>query len=385
MNYFSFKRPTLAVAYCDSLEGKGIANARSGLFLAGPRRVGKSTFLTDELIPEAHKRDWTTVYVDLWSNKNADPSLLIADAINSKIASYEGLFSKLTKSVKLDIVSLKGAVQFDFSKRGLPDKLTLTEALRILGKLAGKPILLIIDEAQHALTTENGLNTMFAIKSARDQLNVNLQKPSLMLTCTGSNRDKLAHLVLKKDQPFFGSDIASFPLLDINYTDAFTDWANQSLAASNQFSKKSMWQAFILVGHRPEILRTIAGRIALSGDANEFTKLLEQDAVLWHNRIWEEFENDYAALSALQQAILQVLIEKNHAWVPFSEESINRYKMILQQGDVTTTSVQTALQYLRDHGFIWQSGRGIYTLEDESFAEWFKHSHKGTVNHAPQK
>ncbi len=41
---FAFKRSHLAKAYCDSLEGKGIANATSGLFLAGPRRLEKVLF-----------------------------------------------------------------------------------------------------------------------------------------------------------------------------------------------------------------------------------------------------------------------------------------------------------------------------------------------------
>jgi hypothetical protein len=44
-----FKRAYLAQAYCDSLAGKGIRNATSGLFLAGPRRAGKSMFLLEDL------------------------------------------------------------------------------------------------------------------------------------------------------------------------------------------------------------------------------------------------------------------------------------------------------------------------------------------------
>ncbi len=76
LDNLTFKRTHLAKAYCDSLEGKGIANASSGLFLAGPRRVGKSTFLIEDLIPEAKARKWLTIYVDLWSNKLADPALM---------------------------------------------------------------------------------------------------------------------------------------------------------------------------------------------------------------------------------------------------------------------------------------------------------------------
>jgi hypothetical protein len=41
--------------------------------------------------------------------------------------------------------------------------------------------------------------------------------------------------------------------------------------------------------------------------------------------------------------------------------------------DLLVASVQTAIQVLRERGFIWQSGRGAYSSEDESFAEWHKH------------
>gem|GEM_PF-4011755 len=56
---------------------------------------------------------------------------------------------------------------------------------------------------------------MFVLKAARDALNQGLERGDggLRLVLTGSNRDKLAHLVLNKNQPFFGPGITPFPLL----------------------------------------------------------------------------------------------------------------------------------------------------------------------------
>jgi len=370
---FTFKRPALAIAYCDSLAGSGIANATSGLFLAAPRRVGKSTFLLNELIPEAKKRGWTTIYIDLWVNMNTNPADIIAEAIKNKIVELDGKFTKIAKKVKLDKINVMGAFVINFSNPGLPENITLTDALRILYEVVNEPILLIIDEAQQALINEKALNAMFAIKSARDQLNSQDERTPLMLVFTGSNRDKLAHLVLKKNHPFFGSDVTSFPLLNKDYTNAFTHWVNQSLASNNQFSETSMYQAFKLVGHRPEILRQIAGKIALNGDASNFAELLEKDALTWQNRVWEEYENDFNSLSLLQKVILQILIKKGQPWLPFSEESMQAYSQLTGQQDISTATVQTAIKSLRERGLLWQSGRGTYALEDESFAEWFNH------------
>jgi len=265
-----FRRPKLANAYCDSLQGQGFADATSGLFLAGPRRVGKSTFLIEDLIPEAKKRDWVTVYVDLWSNKMADPALLITEAVKHTLSGLKGKLSKLAKRVQLQKINLLKAIELDFTKPGLPENITLADLLTQLVHFSGKPVMLIIDEAQHSLTTSNGINAMFSIKSARDQINLSHQAPDLMLVLTGSNRDKLAQLVVKKDQPFFGSSVTAFPLLGRDFTDSFTTKVNSALARNNQFTKDSMWEAFQLIGYRPEILRQIVGRTAISHDATSF-------------------------------------------------------------------------------------------------------------------
>lgn len=370
----TFKRANLAQACCDSLAGKGIANATSGLFLVGPRRVGKSTFLINDLIPEAQSRGYLTVYVDLWANKLTNPALLITETLKTSIATLKSKLTQFTKRIRLQKVNILKTLELDFSKPGLPNNITLVDLLKDLIRLANKSVLLIIDEAQHTLTTPDGINTMFAIKSARDQINIPHKLPNLMLVLTGSSRDKLAQLVIKKDQPFFGSEITSFPLLGRDYTDFFTDKVNQSLAANNQFSKDSMWEAFQLTGHRPEILRQIVGRVAINHDAQSFSDLLKQDASVWYSQIWIEFENDFNALPTLHRAILTLLIEQGRTWSPFSEGSMKYYKQAIKESILSISSVQTAIQSLREQGFIWQSSRGVYMLEDESLAEWFKHT-----------
>ncbi len=67
-----------------------------------------------------------------------------------------------------------------------PDGVPVPSALAAMQHAAGKPICLIIDEAQHALTSETGLNTMAALKSARDQMN-KPGAPTLLLVMSGSD------------------------------------------------------------------------------------------------------------------------------------------------------------------------------------------------------
>lgn len=372
MSQFSFHRPELARSVCDSLQGKGIKDARSGLFLAAPRRVGKTTFLREDVIPEAASRGWVTVYVDLWENKKLDPATLIAEAIKVELARHEGVVTKLARASKLDKISVMGTLALDFSRPGLPVNVTLAHALGLLRQMAKAPVLMIVDEAQHALSTGDGINAMFALKSARDQLNVSSGAPELMLIMTGSNRDKLAHLVLNKAQPFFGSSVSPFPLLDKEFTNALAVWANHGLSKDNQFAPDAVYEAFKLVGGRPQMLRDIMGSVALSGEASNLSTLLRQGAQEWQNRVWAEFESEFESLSPLQQAILEVLIRKQKTgFSPFSEESMAGYKALTGEVSLSPASVQSALEALRERGLVWRESRGAYSLEDESIADWF--------------
>ena len=66
---FTFHRPALAGQLADALLGKSPFDYRSGLFLAAPRRTGKSTFLRLDLVPELERRGLATLYADLWSDR----------------------------------------------------------------------------------------------------------------------------------------------------------------------------------------------------------------------------------------------------------------------------------------------------------------------------
>jgi hypothetical protein len=71
----------------------------------------------------------------------------------------------------------------------------------------------VVDEAQHAVTTDNGINAMHALKAARDALTMGEAGRRLALVFTGSHRDKLGALVRNRTEPFFGAQIRDLPLL----------------------------------------------------------------------------------------------------------------------------------------------------------------------------
>jgi hypothetical protein len=369
---FKFHRPDLVRGYCEALQGTGIQDARSGLFLAAPRRTGKSTFLREDLQPALEGLGWTSVYVDLWAEKSAEPAILMAREIRKALSKFAGTIAKLAKSAGLEKVNVFGALSLSMASLSLPEDVSLTDALDALVTAAGRPVVLIVDEAQHALNSSAGMNAMFALKAARDRLNQTSVGQRLYLVFTGSNQDKLTRLVLTRKQPFFGCRITKFPRLGQNFSDDFTAYINAKLAPNNQFNKDDVFEAFKLVGHRPELLRSIISDLALEGDAAQLASELKAQAASFRERIWGALESEFAALAPVQRAVLERMLQEGLNFAPFTEASLRAYSALAGQ-TVDAAGAQSALKALREKDLVWQAAYGDYALEDESMVTWYQH------------
>ncbi|SER49937.1 hypothetical protein SAMN04244573_03738 [Azotobacter beijerinckii] len=373
-----FHRKALAEALVRDLAGESFADYSSGMFLAAPRRTGKSTFLENDLAPECEARGWLPVYVDLWENREVDPAELIAGAIGRALAEFDSAARKAAKKVGIEKINLLRTLSWDFSKPQLPPGTTLAKALDVLHQVSGQMIVLIVDEAQHALNSESGINTMFALKAARDHLNRGNRPDGLRLVFTGSSRDKLANLVLKSKQPFYGAHITPFPLLGRDFVEFVTGVWNTRLAATNQFSTDDMDYAFGLVGRRPEMLNALLTEVSVGlGEASNLAELLRTGALNHQAGVWSDYESAYNDLSPLQQAVLEVMGERvmsKQPFTPFSEQTfieVNRkLELAGAEANASTPNVQKALDVLREKELVWKASRGEYALEDSSMAEW---------------
>jgi len=50
---------------------------RSGVFLSGIRRIGKTTFLRQDLVPALEAMGALVIYVDLWVDRSKSPAALV--------------------------------------------------------------------------------------------------------------------------------------------------------------------------------------------------------------------------------------------------------------------------------------------------------------------
>src|SRR4051812_20875814 len=86
-----FHRTDLARRMARQLLRPGVLDEgpRSGLFLSGQRRTGKTTFLLADLVPALEADGALVIYVDLWTNTQTNPAALVQAAIRRALADLQ--------------------------------------------------------------------------------------------------------------------------------------------------------------------------------------------------------------------------------------------------------------------------------------------------------
>ena len=314
-----FHREALA-----DMQAKSIISGRgaSGVFLSAPRRTGKSTFIREDLVPKLTSLGVEVIYVDLWADRAEDPGNMIADAVGNHLRKNESKLVQWAKNSGINKLSMAG-VQVDFGKVGIGAKETFSSGLAALSDATKSLIVLVIDEAQQAITSGKGSDALFALKAARDELNSSLHH-GFRLVATGSNRDKLSMLVNVKDQAFYGALLVTLPFLD----DEFLKWEQSKFDGAVTPSINAMRESFISCGYRPEFLIQCLDVLALQPDLNQTNvdgRLLDE-----MQRKMGDSKKDFVrllnSLPPMQAAVIRVMAEDNELYAPFKTETVKRFK-----------------------------------------------------------
>ncbi len=369
-----FPRKQLAEQTVAALRGKvALSDAPNGLFLAAPRRTGKTTFLRLDLLPALDGAGVLPIYVDLWANKDQDPGALIADAIGRAVVSAMGPIAKARQSVKGNVNLGPVSLEINPASVGKADGISVPDALKRLREVAKKPICLIVDEAQHALTSEQGVRAMASLKSARDQMNAP-GSVNLMLVMSGSDRDKLLRLVNSNAAPFFGSQISKMPTLGRDFVAHVSKEITDTHAHVKEVDLDGLVESFKLFGYRPQFFITaINDAIAEAATGASFDKAILSHARKAEQQSHEQMTATYCALSPLQRAILWLMFKANDEFRPYDAKALAFYKSKTGK-KVTAAQAQQSLERLRDSAdpLVWKSARGEYSVEDAGMVRWFE-------------
>jgi hypothetical protein len=231
-------------------------NVRSGVFLSGIRRVGKTTFLRQDFVPALEALGALVIYVDLWSDRNKSATTLVGEAVRETLRQLETPGTALLNRFKgLNLGAAGFTFGFQVDAVGTAGGTTLAQAFAKLVQVAQTDVVLIVDEVQQALGNEDGNSLLHALKAARDAVNATPNMPGhFLFVGTGSHKSLITDMATRRTAAFSGALATGYEVLGQD----FVAW---QLARISHFqpdvvlpSLDVAWQGFQVMGNRPEEL-----------------------------------------------------------------------------------------------------------------------------------
>lgn len=343
---------------------------RSGLFISGVRRTGKTTFLRHDLIPALEADGALVIYVDLWSDTQANPARLVHAAIRDALAElqkpHSRILEKLAKLRGADIGAMGFKFGFKLDALGEAGGPTLTQVLLEVVDQAKSDVVLIVDEVQHAMTTDEGNKMLFALKAARDAINQRPITPGhFIFIGTGSHRAMVQELTTRRTQAFAGAVSVAYPVLD----EAYVRYLLDRMASDGQKHLPSLEvadQAFKTLGHRPEeFLHALRLQISRSQGLNADPDVALPIVASTMRAMAAEVElTRVEEMGGLAKAIFEkIAAADGDAKGIFSAAAATEYADAIGR-DVKVEEIQPAANVLLAANLIIRRGHGIYSVSD---------------------
>lgn len=167
-----------------------------------------------------------------------------------------------------------GAIGFKFGFKldtiGKPGGASLAQVITDIVDQAKRDVVLVVDEVQQAITTEEGNVLLLGLKAARDAVNPRPGTPGhFIFLGTGSHRAMVSELTTRRTRAFNGATSIVYPVLDADYVDFVLARLAQD-GVPNLPSRVAALAAFRMLGNRPEemlrALRQLQMHHALGAD-----------------------------------------------------------------------------------------------------------------------
>jgi hypothetical protein len=366
-----FHRHALAKQMAQQLLNPGVLDEglRSGLFISGVRRTGKTTFLQADLMPALEEAGALVIYVDLWSNTQTNPAGLVHAAIRRALQDLQspaGAVAERLKRLRNAEIAVAG-FKFGFKVEAVGSEggATLAEAFTQVIDQAKTDIVLIIDEVQHAITSEEGNQMLLALKAARDAINPRPGTPGHFLFIgTGSHRALVSELTARRNQAFAGATSIAYPVLDADYV-AYLLARLGAEGLTQQPSLEVATQAFRTLGARPEemlrALRELRSLMPAGGDPDAFLPVIAGTL--------RSTAADIELMKVEQIGVLATAVFERVAGADgeakglFSGEAVAGYGGVVGR-EVRPDEVQAVLNELMAANIVMRRGHGLYGLTD---------------------
>ena len=404
-----FHRPKLALDMArlllrpSSLETR----VRSGLFISGPRQTGKSTFLTQDVIPTIEAAGAIVIYVDLWKAAGRTPDAKLIRTVRKKLVELHGqnpqsfvdkaksllgkigissaeMEASVEPTVHLVRAKVAGKLKFNFdaSKVGTRDGASLSDALLELSKKTGRDIVFIVDEVQEMMRDGAGLLLMQELKATRDEINSQQGDHGYFaFVGNGSNRSLVHEMTAQRKAAFYGAKSERFPPLGKDYVRHVLTAASRENAAAVLPSESAAYKGFRVLGMRPGLFEEALGTLQRTAKARQSPDIVFDGIV---NTLYDQQGKvelaKLSVLGELPQAVFARICRGPEEGVTglYGSDALNDYAKALGLDEVTTREVQSAFEALKASNLVMRNGdRGPVTVTDPFVREsWLRlHQH----------
>ena len=326
--------------------------------MAGPRRIGKTTFIKGDLQPYVIEQGHAAVYVSFWSNSSPTAVLgksivdLLEAAENGKRANFQEITQRLQATIDVEGVD----VSFDL---GTEAEKANEEQLGVLSSLLLEladnemPAFLFLDEFQEVARTVEGPAFLAMLRTVLDR-----NKQGLKAVFLGSSMYGMNTIFADKDGPFYRfATPVDLPHLGDEFVEFMLD--RVKAVSSHTIDRCVVLNAFETFGKNPLLLRSWLNNLLLNPEMDP-----KGDASLFIDQTAERFgfDESWRTLTPQNRAMARLVAEAEVS--PLSEEGGQRWAELTSDEPMSAQSRQSMLRTLLTRDIIHRRGRGTYEVSD---------------------
>ena len=358
-----FARPELAQKYLQTFR-VGLISAQA---LFAPRRMGKSEFLEQDLIPAAQKSGLLTAYLNLWDAREHPRGALVSTLARARTSrGLSALMKKLRAPLKKVKASGKisglaeGSLEAEMADDPSVAGAALSELLRGFDR-ADRPLLLILDEAQ-VLASPAHSDLAHSLRAGLD-----IRKQTIKVVFAGSSESSLRRMFGRATEPFYNwAPIEPFERLGAEFVTAMTQKINQ--LSRYPLSEREALRAFEALKRTPEFFRRYLQRYLAYAELGPRAALDDTRAHVFND---SDYRTTWARLLPADKAVLRALAQGVNDL--HSLPARNRLGEELGLGKAAPLDTpKNALRRLQKDELVVKLEYGQYHIQDEGLVEWLR-------------
>jgi hypothetical protein len=354
-----FARPELARKFLRTFE-IGLISAQA---LFAPRRMGKSEFLEQDLIPAAREAGFLTAYLNLWdARENPRGALVGALARAHSPRGLAALFKKLKKVKASAKVSgfAEGSLEAELTDDPKLLAPVLTDLLRDFDR-PDRKLLLVLDEAQVLAAPEHSHLT-HSLRAGLD-----IRKQTIKVVFAGSSETSLRRMFGRATEPFYNwAPIEPFERLGAEFVTAMTRKVNQ--LSRFPLSDREAVRAFENLKRTPEFFRRYLQRYLSYAELGPRAALTDTIGHVFND---SEYRATWERLLPADRIVLRALADEQTDLHSLAvRERLGRELGLGKPAPLDTP--KNALRRLQKDELVVKLEYGRYQIQDEGFVEWLR-------------